>query len=407
VRIALLHYAAHPVVGGVENVMREHSRLLARSGHQVRIMAGRGAQVDPEVEFVRMPLVDSLAPEILALKANLDAGIVPPEFHELSREIERQLRDCLADFDWLIAHNVCSLNKNLAVTSALHRIADEGRPRLVLWHHDLAWTTPRYRPQLHGGPPWDLLRSDWPNVIQVTVSEARQRELAQLLGVATERIVVIPNGIDIYGFLGVDPETAGLSERLGLLDADPLLLLPARVTPRKNIELSLRILGHLQQRCPRALLVVTGPVGAHNTGNPAYLESLVQLSRSLGIADRAIFLTLRIGSTVSDQTMRQLYRLADALLLPSREEGFGIPILEAGLSRIHVFCSDIPPLAELGRDDVTFFSPDADPTSVADIIGSTLSGDRMHALRKRVLQEHAWDRIYSMHLAPLLEEHPP
>ena len=271
-RVALLHYAAHPVVGGVESVMREHSRLMARSGHQVRVIAGRGAQVDPEVEFTRLALVDSLAPEVLNLKPALDAGRVPPEFQDLSKAIEDQLQENLTGFDWLFVHNVCSLNKNLAATSALRRIAAAAGPRLVLWHHDLAWATPRYRSELHEGDPWDLLRSDWPDVIQVTVSVARRLELAGLLGVPLERIRVIPNGIDPFEFLGIDAATAGLAGTLGLLDADPLLLLPARVTPRKNIEMALRILDHLRHRSPRALLLVTGPVGAHNRENRTYLE---------------------------------------------------------------------------------------------------------------------------------------
>ena len=60
-RIALLHYAGQPVVGGVESVMREHGRLMAGAGHHVRIIAGRGDQVDPDVEFTRLALIDFLA----------------------------------------------------------------------------------------------------------------------------------------------------------------------------------------------------------------------------------------------------------------------------------------------------------------------------------------------------------
>lgn len=403
VKVALLHYAAPPVIGGVEKVLREHSRLLARAGHTVRIIAGRGAQVDPEAEFVRLPLIDSLAAEILALRTALDAGIVPAEFEALSNQIEFQLREQLVGFEWLMVHNVCSLPKNLAATSALHKLAEAHAVRLALWHHDLAWTTPRYRSQLHEGFPWDLLRSNWPNAVQVTVSESRRVELAQLLEIPISEIHVVPNGIDPYAFLGIDEEVSGLAATLGLLDADPLLLLPARVTPRKNIEKALHVLSALGQRLPDALLLVTGPVGAHNLDNRRYLGLLAQLSRDLGIEDRVVFLTLRTSAVVSDKSMAQLYRLADALLFPSREEGFGIPILEAGLAGIPIFCSEIPTLVELGRDDATYFSPDADPTTVADMIASTIRADRPYALRKRVFREFGWDHIYPMHIAPILQ----
>ena len=403
-RVALLHYAAQPVVGGVESVMREHGRLMARAGHHVRIIAGRGDQVDPEVEFTRLPLIDSLAPQVLELKPLLDAGRMPPEFRALSKTIEGQLREILDGFDWLCVHNLCSLNKNLAATSAVQRIAAAGGPRLALWHHDLAWTTPRYRSQLHDGDPWDLLRTDWPHVVQVTVSEARRIELSGLLGVPLDRIRVIPNGIDPYKFLGIDAATAELADQLGLLEADPVLLLPARVTPRKNIEMALRVLDQLRHRWPRALLLVTGPVGAHNNENANYLETLVRLSQLLGIEDRAVFLAVRSAIPVADGTIGQLYRLADALLLPSREEGFGIPILEAALARIPVFCSEIPPLVELGQDEVSYFAPDADPAAVAEQITSVLEEDRIHGLRRRVVLEHSWDHVYERHLAPMLNE---
>ena len=50
---------------------------------------------------------------------------------------------CVSGAEVLVAHNVCSLNKNLPLTAALWELCGEGRgfPRLIRWHHDLAWTT--------------------------------------------------------------------------------------------------------------------------------------------------------------------------------------------------------------------------------------------------------------------------
>ena len=53
--VALLHYSAPPVVGGVESVLGHHARLMADAGHQVRIVAGRGEQVDPRIPFIHLP----------------------------------------------------------------------------------------------------------------------------------------------------------------------------------------------------------------------------------------------------------------------------------------------------------------------------------------------------------------
>ena len=71
-KIALLHYSAPPVVGGVESVLGHHARLLADAGHEVRIVAGRGEQIDPRIPFIHLPMADSRHPEVLAVKAELD-----------------------------------------------------------------------------------------------------------------------------------------------------------------------------------------------------------------------------------------------------------------------------------------------------------------------------------------------
>lgn len=402
--IVLLHYAAHPIVGGVENVVRQHSRLMAEAGHSVRLVAGRGAQVDPNVDFVSMPLVDSQSPEILGLKRELDIGALPAGFERLSSQIESRLRELFVDVDWILAHNVCSLNKNLALTAALWRLAQApGVPRIALWHHDLAWASPRYAAELHDGYPWDLLRTDWAQTVQVTASKHRRHELADLLGLPEDRIRVIPNGIDVLSFLKIGAEANAFVEEFHLLDAMPLILTPVRITGRKNIEMALRVLAALLKRHPLARLVVTGPTGPHNAANAAYLDSLNALQHELGLDDRVHFLTIAAGKALSDEAVGDLYRLADILLFPSREEGFGIPVLEAGLAGMPVFCSDIEPLKELGSDQVTYFPPDGDAANLAEQISGALGASKGYALRKRVLREYGWSRIYSQHLAPLLD----
>jgi len=384
--------------------MREHARLMAAAGNRVRIVAGRGRQIDAGVEFTSLPLADSQNPEVLAAKAELDAGRVPAAFEVLAQRIEDQLHSVLEGADWVICHNVCSLNKNLALTAALHRASESQRsPRMILWHHDLAWTAPRYQNELHAGYPWSLLRSDWPQASQVVVSAQRQAELAGLLGVRTNRIRVIPNGIDVARFVGLSSQTDALVREFRLLDAAPLMLLPVRITPRKNIELGLRILSILRTSFPNARLVVTGPVGAHNPANAEYLQRLLGLRGKLHLEDAALFLTEAAGRSLSDAVVADLYRVADLLLLPSVEEGFGLPILEAGLAGIPIFCSNIDSLKELGRGQVTYFDPEGDAASVAGQIAAALEGSPRFGLRRRVLREHTWERIYAEHLAPLLE----
>ena len=408
-RIALLHYSAPPVVGGVESVLAEHAELLAQAGHAVRVLAGRGQAWRPGIAFESLPLADSRHPDIVSAKAELDAGRVPSGFEALSDGLAEALLGAAGGCDLLMAHNVCSLNKNLPLTAALHRLNGRpGFPRLVLWHHDLAWTTPRFAAELHPGYPWDLLRSAWPGATQVVVSEERRRELAALLQAPPESIRVVPNGVDVPSFLKLEPQTESLARELGLFAAAPLLLLPVRITPRKNIELALHTLAALRAQCAPtgadARLVVTGPLGPHSAGNAEYFVGLRALRSSLGLDGSAHFLAEHSQGYLPAAVVADFFRLADALFLPSREEGFGIPLLEAAFSRRPVFCADIPALRELGQAEAVYFSPDADPAQIAALVAGRLFADRVYRFAVRARSGFSWEQIYTAHLEPLLRE---
>lgn len=403
--IGLLHYAAPPVVGGVENVIGHHARWMARAGHQVRILAGRGAPTDPQVEFCLIPKAYSLHPEVLKIKAELDLGHAPAGFADLTTDLQASLDTTARGLDVLIAHNVGSLNKNLALTAALlHLSGKSDAPVVVLWHHDLAWTTPRYQKELYSGYPWDILRTAWPGVHQVVVSELRRQELSELMGLPFDRIRVIPNGIDLERFLKLEPQTSQWIEELGLLSADPLLLLPVRITRRKNIELALKTLAYLRKLMANVRLVITGPLGQHNPANLEYFAELRRMRNELGLDQAVHFLAELTQDFVPDPVIADFYRLADALFLPSREEGFGLPLLEAGLSGMPIFCADISPLRELGGRHAFYFSPEAEPEWVAQAIHEALLVDRRHKLKVRMRQEYTWKSVYQAHLAPFLEE---
>jgi glycosyltransferase involved in cell wall biosynthesis len=403
-KVALLHYSAPPIVGGVESVLGYHARLMADAGHQVRIVAGRGEQTDPRIPFIHLPLTDSRHPDILAVKSELDQGRVPAGFDELVTSLTAELREALADVDVLIPHNVCSLSKNLPLTAAVRNLANGTHARIILWHHDLAWTTPRYRAELHDGYPWDLLRQAWPGVKQVTISEMRQGELAELFRISKDEIAVIPNGVDVTRFHKLEKQTSEYVRQLDLLNAAPLLLLPVRITPRKNIELALCLCASLRQHFPDTKLVVTGPLGPHNPANVQYFEKLTALRSELGLDNVVHFLAELTSEYIPDEVISDFYHLADALFMPSREEGFGIPILEAGSAGLPIFCADIPPLRSLGGSNATYFSPDADPDELAATLANDLSSNAVFRMRAEVRRRYTWECIYAENIAPLIME---
>ncbi|MCL5429581.1 MAG: glycosyltransferase family 4 protein [Chloroflexi bacterium] len=403
-KIALLHYSAPPTVGGVESVMAQHAKLMASAGHEVFVIAGTGEVFDRRIRFLSLPLISSRHTAVLDVKAELDKGIVPTGFAGLVKEIKSRLIPLLHSVDWLIAHNVCSLHKNLALTAALYELSQTpGFPKLILWHHDLAWTSARYEGELYPGYPWDLLRISWPGVKQVTISDMRRQEIAGLQKIQPEHIEVISNGLDVAGMLKLGSVARDLVERLDLLAAAPLLLLPVRITRRKNIELALQALWELRKRMTAAKLVITGPLGAHNPANLDYFQELRKIRKELNLTGSAYFLAEQVEGLLPDEVIFDLYRAADALFLPSHEEGFGIPILEAGLAGIPVFSSDIPTLRALGGSEVFYFLTHAEPSRVAAQIAEVLEANASYRLRIRVRQNYTWQAIYSKQIAPLME----
>jgi glycosyltransferase involved in cell wall biosynthesis len=401
--IAILHYTVLPIVGGVESVIAHHARLMSAHGYSVRLIAGRGEVLDEKIPLIAIPLADSRHERVSHMKQQLDRGEATADFEVVRDKLAIEVQTALSGADVLIAHNVCSLNKNLALTAALHQLHQSAKlPRLILWHHDLAWTTPRYQPELHDGYPWDLLRQDWGKTNHVVVSETRRDELASLMGLDPASIRVIPNGVDIARFYKLESQTQALIEKTNLWNAAPILLLPVRVTPRKNIELALHTLAELKRYFPQAALVITGPLGPHNVNNHKYFKKLLDLRQQLNLQNSAHFLAELTDSFLSHEVIADFYRVADVLFFPSREEGFGIPVLEAGLAGLPIFCSDILPLRNLGIDHATYFSPDADPRELAKLMMNQLSSNPVYHLRTYVRKGYTWERIYTEKIAPLL-----
>lgn len=409
--VAILHYAGPPTVGGVEATMYYHALGLADLGYSVRIVSGVGADFDDRVATVVEPLFGSKHPDILAAKKTLDGGSLPPDYEALIETLTEKLAGALAGCDVCIVHNLPTFNKNLPLTAALARY-HQTHPELHLisWTHDLAWTNPQYLPELHDAPPWNLLRERWPRVDYVTVSEPRRYEVAELLNMPPEEVAVVVPGVDPVTFYHWTPTTTLLNDYLKLLDADGLLLLPARLTRRKNVALALHVLAALRRLSGVDYrLIVTGPPGPHNPTNMGYLGELLDLRKALDLEASAHFLYAygegEAPLIPDNDTIANMYHLADALLFPSLQEGFGIPVLEAGFAGIPVFCSDIPPFRATGQEDVYYFDPnETPPIAIAEQIRAVLESSPAQRLRARVRKTYRWESIIRERIVPLLEK---
>jgi glycosyltransferase involved in cell wall biosynthesis len=100
--------------------------------------------------------------------------------------------------------------------------------------------------------------------------------------------------------------------------------------------------------------------------------------------------------------VRDLYRLADAIILPSRDEGFGLPVLEAGLHRLPVFCADIEALRELAGQDATVFPPDAPADEIGILIRDRLASDPVYRAAVRARTAYDMRTIFDTAIEPLI-----
>jgi glycosyltransferase involved in cell wall biosynthesis len=396
-RVALLHYTSPSVLGGVEQVMGAHAAALLAAGADVTIVAGRGRAAPRGVRLVRIPEVASTHPAVLRDLRALARGRVTPEHARLVARLAAALRPVFRRADVVVAHNVLTMGKSLALVEAVAALAPERSARVIAWTHDIAWVDPRYVDERHPGDPWERIARPIPGVRYVAVSEERARQLAALMRIPRSRVTVVPNGIDLASRLGLSSAGSRIAERLALLDADPLLLLPARLTRRKRIEVAIDALRSLRARYPRAMLVVTGGPGAHNVTNLAYAD---RLARRAGRVPGALLLHA-LGIRPTDGVMTDLFALADAVVLPSESEGFGIPVLEAGAHGLPVICSDLATLRALAGRWATYVKPAADGVALAAAIDRRLGGDPVAQLRRRA-KAHAWPRILREQVVPLV-----
>lgn len=337
-RFAILHYSKPPVIGGVERVIGEQANALATMGHEVSVF---DRSADALVRFH-----DWLPPVPKA-----DEGVRAPSV--------------------VIVHNVFTMPFDLAWTEELIALT-HARPdiRWINWVHDVRWD------------------EKVPKALHIAVSEHRKAEYAE---VTREPIHVIPNGCDARSVLG-------LTERVSTLQLEkaPLVLLqPARFVRRKNIEMSLRVLAEL----PDAIFLVTGAPDPYQKDGLKYFRELKRLARDLGITKRVRFLGEK--TALSDADVRGLYQMADALIFPSIQEGYGLPLIEAALHQVPVFCSDIPAHREIAAADDNFFKLTASPRELARKIRAH-PAVRKRQQRRALIARLDWSVLLSQKFLPLL-----
>ena len=216
---------------------------------------------------------------------------------------------------------------------------------------------------------WTRQADRWITVSAFTASEAQR-----YLGLPAERMRVVPHAVD-ESFLVRPPDDAIAARRRGWLGAargaeggaaavpagdgggTAVVLNVGTCVPRKNVEAAIAALGQLRRRGVDAHLVQVG-----GRFSRAQLEA---------VTDRALEAFVHQEPVVTESSLVSAYYAADAMLLPSTYEGFGVPAVEAMATGLPIVTSGAGGLAEAVGDAALVVAPE--PGALADALGRVLS----------------------------------
>lgn len=220
------------------------------------------------------------------------------------------------------------------------------------------------------------------------------RELVDSYHADPSRVVVVAPGVDLVTFHPIDRELARREIGAG---PGPLLLFVGRLERLKGVDIAIRALAELGRRPGSAhrdvrLLVLGDDARAQGEGDLGEKARLESIARDEGVRDRVEF----IGS-VAHHELPFFYAAADACLMPSYNESFGLVGLEAQACGCPVVGSGVSGIRSVVRDEVTGFLVDgAEPSAYADRIARLLDEPelaRQMGRRGQLLaQRFSWNR---------------
>lgn len=349
-RLALLHYTKPPIVGGVEHVVGEQGRAMEHLGHSVRIYSAA-------------------------------------EKGQFRKDLEGD------NYDAVIVHNVFTMPFDLEWTRELTELAQARRDVCwVNWVHDVAAINPAYA------------ETGWnervPLAIHVAVSSVRAEEWRSVAKLGERDVKVIPNGVDAVSRLGLTARIERLADVRKLWGSDLNLLQPVRLVRRKNVELGIDLMADLRDQGLNVRLIVTGAPDPHQGDGLRYFEQLQALVKKRGVQEQVVF--GGIEGTLSEDDLRSLYVLCDGLFFPSWSEGFGLPLLEASLHRLPVWCSDLEVHREVVKSEAFWFDPRSGAVELGTRLAKWCQTEAGLLARRRVWSEYSWRTLCKERLVPLL-----
>ncbi len=187
------------------------------------------------------------------------------------------------------------------------------------------------------------MKTDFPRMLKkhclksdaiIAVSDYTKRQLIELMGIPSSRVYTIRHGIDpFYVERASAADATEVLKRFAI--TGPYLLFVGTREPRKNLSLLLEAYRNLGD-CISLVIA-----GTHGWG-----QEDVDLPKGV-----------RLTGYLSKKDLRALYQQASAVVFPSLDEGFGLPLLEGMASGVPVIASRIPAFQEVANDSCLYFDP--------------------------------------------------
>ncbi len=226
-------------------------------------------------------------------------------------------------------------------------------------------------------------------VIVATLAELTQ--LRFLYKTDGRKLITIPPGVDTSHFYPIPADEA--KEFIGLKPEDRMILFVGRIEPLKGIDTLINAMCCLKVDGPVHLAIIGGEPNAVPNDMTAEMTRLQKLCDDLAMGQTVVFLGKR-----GQDTLPYYYSAAEALVMPSLYESFGMVALEAMACGTPVIASEVGGLGYLVQNGMTGYTiPDSDPSALCEKLSELLSDahqrEMMGLHAATYARDYAWEKI--------------